>query len=120
MQLSRSMLCLAAAGRAVNAGPGPYSTAFEWIKEIPGLIDAPTAEQRGAMITYPAGYSDADEQFPLLVFGHGASVSGKGSASGYRQLFDTVASYGFIIVAPLDCASGDFTHDMLATSDACR
>ena len=112
------MLSLAAAGRAFGAGP--LSTAWEWIPEIPGLIDAPTEEQRGAMITYPAGYNDTKDNFPLLVFGHGATVKGKGSATGYRQLFDTVASYGFIIVAPLDCAFGDFTHDMLATSDACR
>jgi hypothetical protein len=115
MVVGRSMLSLATAGSALAAGP--YETAWEWIAKIPGLT---AAGPKGAMITYPADYSGANETYPLLIFGHGASVSGKGSASGYRQLFDTVAAYGFIIVAPLNCAFCDFTHDMLATSDACR
>ena len=39
---------------------------------------------------------------------------------GTHTLFHTVASYGFVVVAPCGCAQCDFTHDMLTTADACR
>jgi len=99
---------------------GPYKIARDLIKEIPGLKDAPTADQRGGIITYPRDYKDANETFPFLVFGHGAAHSGVLIGDAYHTLLNTVASYGFIVVAPLDCAFGDFTHDMLQTVTACN
>jgi hypothetical protein len=92
------------------------------IPYIPGLTDAATADQQGAIITYPSGYKNrTNETYPLLFFGHGAFVTGKTLiGDGYHTLFTTVASYGFIVVAPLGCKFCNFEHDMLATATACK
>ena len=70
------------------------------------------------IITYPTS-NTTDAAFPVLVFGHGAAVSGHALiGDGYHTLLTTVASYGFIVLAPLDNAFGDFMPDMLGTADA--
>jgi len=96
---------------------GPFATDRDMIP-APWLKAAPTPDQKQVIITYPSG-SDAGNTYPLLVFGHGALVSGPALVGdGYHTLLNTVASYGFIVAAPLDNAFGDFTPDMLGTYDA--
>lgn len=89
--------------------------------KAPWLKHAPTPDQKQIIITYPINQANANETYPVIIFGHGALVSGPALiGDGYHTLLNTVASYGFIVVAPLDNAFGDFTSDMLATHDACR
>jgi hypothetical protein len=96
---------------------GPYTTARDMIK-APWLKNL-DQKQDQVILTYPEDTSKGP--YPVLIFGHGAVVSGPALVGdGYHTLLNTVASYGFIVAAPLDCQFCDFTRDMLATYDACR
>lgn len=67
-----------------------------------------------AKIVYPKGA--AGEKFPVIVYGHGALSTVTGI---FTKQFKTIASYGFIVVAPNSCPTAcDFRNDMIATLEA--
>ena len=45
-----------------------------------------------------------DETFPVIAFGHGWGVDGPYVGPSYSQLLTTIASFGFIIIAPESCS----------------
>jgi len=66
------------------------------------------------VIVYPKGA--AGETFPVIVYGHGALSTVTGL---FAKQFKTIASYGFIVVAPNSCPLVcDFRKDMIATLEA--
>jgi len=45
-----------------------------------------------------------DETFPVIAFGHGWGVDGPYVGPSYSKLLTTIASFGFIIIAPESCS----------------
>lgn len=107
------LLAAAAAG-----WPGPYNVSDGVIAQVPGLTQpAPHA----ADVVYATGA--AAGTLPLLVFGHGYGSGGSLLAPRYHTLLHSVASFGFVVVAPQSCPTqgcGSYYKDMLATIAACR
>jgi dienelactone hydrolase len=65
------------------------------------------------VIVYPKG--PAGEKFPVIVYGHGMLST---VTKLFEKQFKTIASYGFIVVAPNSCpVACDFRKDMMATLD---
>lgn len=68
-------------------------------------------------------YAPEGKQFPLLSFAHGTFSGGTRLITDYVKLLQTVASYGFIIIAPESCPSKEcfsgYSADQLAALAAC-
>jgi len=101
---------------------GPYKANFGKIDKVPGLTKG---RPYSAAIVWPTPQSK-DEKFPVLSFAHGTLVGSvyPESAVAYKQVFEAVASFGFIIVAPdscpaVECFSG-FSHDQIAALKAVK
>lgn len=54
-------------------------------------------------VTYPTGTAAAGRSFPLVSYTHGLGDKG---ASSYPRLFSDLASWGYVIAAPLSCKDG--------------
>lgn len=59
---------------------------------------------RHMVVHYPSNGTSTD-RFPLIVYAHGASAGGLIMA-GYNVHFSSLASYGFVIIAPDSCMLG--------------
>jgi len=55
-------------------------------------------------VVYPVG--EANQTFPLIVYAHGFGAT---AYEHYHSLFDTMASWGYVIVAPKTCRYGCLT-----------
>jgi hypothetical protein len=99
---------------------GPYAVKTDTITRIPGLSKGgPYA----AYIVYAEPQSDG-EKFPFISFAHGTTSGGAKLLSEYAVDLETVASYGFIIVAAescpeIECFSG-YCADQQQTIRACK
>jgi len=107
---------------SVNASLGPYSVKHGKILNIPGLS---FGKPHSGVIFYPEA-KDPSEKFPFLSFAHGTFVGGTlpPVATSYLVDLETVASHGFIIVAPESCPKTEcftaYSKDQLATIAACK
>lgn len=61
-----------------------------------------------ALVVYPKKMDDQNntETFPLLVFAHGFMAGGSSLYSITKGLLDGLASFGFVVAAPLSCNVG--------------
>ena len=106
--------CLLAA--LATAGPvsqqGPFQTASAQFT-VGGLVGGGSQD---AFIYYPRASSGSSRQPPYNVvsFGHGATSGGAKMDPSYHPLLTTLASYGFVVIAPLSCPDG-FCPSKLAT-----
>lgn len=70
-----------------------------------------------AILTYPTASQAGG--YPLITFGHGTGVA----PASYQSLIDTVASYGFVVVAVGSCPFGSCQNgwkDVLHAIDVCK
>ena len=76
-----------------------------------------------AVFWYPES-SATKPTFPFISFAHGYDCGEKNVEPDYKQLMATVASYGFIIAAPMSCCNGkwcpDFYKDVIQTIKTCE
>lgn len=99
---------------------GPYSVKTGTISKIPGLsLGGPYS----AYIIY-AEPKTGGEKFPFISFAHGTTAGGAKTLTDYAQDLETVASYGFVIVAAescptIECFSG-YCKDQQQTIRACK
>ena len=75
-------------------------------RQIPADIFYP-ADSRASGVPVAAGNST----FPVVVFGHGFSLSG----SSYSRLADSLVSYGYVVVLPATETAVSYTHLTLPT-----
>lgn len=54
------------------------------------------------MLFYPRT-TNADEKYPMVVFAHGKACGGDHLIHYYTDINSDLASWGFIVVAPLSC-----------------
>jgi hypothetical protein len=101
---------------------GKYKPNFGKINKLPGLtMGAPYS----AAIVWPTPQNE-NEQFPVLSFAHGTLVGSvyPESATAYKHVFEAVASFGFIIVAPDSCPAIEcfsaYSKDQLAALKAVK
>ena len=66
-------------------------------------------------VVYPKEASNRKE-FPLIVYAHGFTDSGYAT---YTQLFEDMASWGYVIAAPLSCRDGCFNCKSLPGDPPC-
>jgi hypothetical protein len=101
---------------------GKYQTNFGKIYKLPGLT---MGGPYSAAIVWPTPQNE-DEKFPVLSFAHGTLVGSvyPESATAYKRVFEAVASFGFIIVAPDSCPAVEcfsaYSKDQLAALKAVK
>jgi len=86
---------------AVDAALGPYEPArkFYDVENLDG-------SKSGQIDVYYPSNAKEGEKFPLISYAHGAAGGGKLDILGYYQLFNDIASYGFVVAAPNACNIG--------------
>lgn len=96
--------------RAVAELPpaGPYQAAQVTVTDE-GLEPGSGQRTRDYQITYPQGAA-AGQRFPLIVYAHGFLDGGTLEKWTYGRHFLDLASYGFVVAAPLSCALGCGVH----------
>lgn len=97
--------------RALRFHAGNYSVSFETFVDH-GLEPLSTVLSRTFEVFTPVNGTDS-QQFPLLVFAHGAAGGGV-TMEIYREHLRDVASFGFIVIAPSSCfmgCSGSYVPD---------
>jgi len=101
---------------------GTYKVNFGKTDKVPGLT---MGKPYSAAIVWPTPQNE-DEKFPVLSFAHGTLVGSvyPESATAYKQVFEAVASFGFIIVAPDSCPAVEcfsrYSKDQLAALKAVK
>jgi dienelactone hydrolase len=96
--LATTLLATAAALPAGFEVPaGPYKTNFS-------TFDCADLDftNRKIDVVYPLS-QNADEKFPVISYAHGFSDT---AYTSYTQQFDYLASWGYVVVAPLSCKYG--------------
>ena len=78
---------------------GPYKTARKVVKV--DILD-PTDDE--VVLTFPSNASSLDK-FPLVAYAQGL-LGGDIDILGYAELFDQMASHGFVIAAHKSCNTG--------------
>jgi len=101
MKVCAAVLGFAVLATANQPGKGPYTPARKFYS-VPTL-DASVGT--GEMHVYYPSNGKPGENFPLISYAHGAAGGGV-DLLGYTRLFNDIASFGFIIVAPNTCFSG--------------
>jgi len=69
--------------------------------------DVPTLHESDprAVVVYPVG-NFQNRSLPTIYYAHGAGGGGVITYVGYKALFDGLASFGFIVIAPRSCSLG--------------
>eukprot|EP01084_Bolivina_argentea_P241549 405471_1 len=102
-----------------DQGFGPYKPLMTEIK----IGDLSQGCSQSAILWYPES-SVKQPTFPFISFAHGYDCGGSQLEPDYKQLLATVASYGFIIAAPMSCCNGhwcpDFYKDVVTTIKTCK
>eukprot|EP00930_Biecheleria_cincta_P099163 TRINITY_DN90806_c0_g1_i1.p1 TRINITY_DN90806_c0_g1~~TRINITY_DN90806_c0_g1_i1.p1 ORF type:complete len:315 (-),score=30.94 TRINITY_DN90806_c0_g1_i1:119-1063(-) len=96
---------------ASRAHLGNYNVSFESFLDH-GLEPLSTVSTRTFEVFSPANGTES-QQFPLLVFAHGAAGGGM-DMEIYREHLKDVASFGFVVIAPSSCfmgCSGSYVAD---------
>ena len=133
-------------GPHTAAAVGPYAVSSGRIAYVPGLIEGepysaeifyPTAaldvaaNASSASVAHSQGTALAGEKanstlpgaslWPITVFAHG---TGGGYLTTYQTNMKTLASYGFIVLAPMSCplkeCYSSYSYDQLATAVSAR
>ena len=99
--LSLGLLLLLPSATALPPKVGPYVVSRKTY-EVP-ILDKSDAK---ALIYYPSGNDTAESRFPLISYLHGLAGGGGLDIEGYAVLFAQMASYGFVVAAPLSCNDG--------------
>mmetsp|Transcript_13893 Transcript_13893/g.23027 ORF Transcript_13893/g.23027 Transcript_13893/m.23027 type:complete len:323 (-) Transcript_13893:375-1343(-) len=97
--LSFSLLLLGCGTVSAQPSMGPYETTQAMYD-----VEALDETNRTAWVWSPVA-SNTDESFPLIIYLHGF-LGGNTAILGYSALFQQLASYGFIVAAPLSCIVG--------------
>jgi len=92
-------LLLVASGVATPPTKGPYTTARETNKYSIQGVDS------GKLHVYYPANAKAGEKFPLISYAHGLA-GGSVDLFGYTAMFNQLASWGFVLVAPNTCNLG--------------
>lgn len=96
------LLLLSAA--VTGAVTGPYAPIHQSF-----TYSALDITNRGVDVIYPGGSTAGGEAFPVVSFAHGMNDGGTNLMARYGQpgqLFEEIASYGYIVVAPRSCNDG--------------
>ena len=123
-------------GAHTAAAAGPYPVSSGKIAHVPGLIEG---EPYSAEIFYPTAALDVAAAanassasaanstapraglWPIAVFAHG---TGGGYLTTYQTNMKTLASYGFIVLAPMSCplkeCYSSYSYDQLAMAVSAR
>jgi len=104
------------AGPAPSPSPGPVTGVAHMTITLSGMI---AGGSQDAILTYPNNAEVPNGGYPLITFAHGTDV---GPAS-YQPLIDTVASYGFVVVAVGSCPFGECLNgwkDVWHAIDLCK
>lgn len=100
---------------------GPYK-----VKSDKFTVGTLVAGGQQAAIYYPEADAASGEVFNVLSFGHGFGSGEPLFDPQYSPLLSTLASYGFVVLAPLSCPTSfcdlggatDFSHDILGVLSA--
>ena len=57
-------------------------------------------------VVYPEVASSTNSSFPLISYAHGDAGGGAIDITSYYELFNHIASFGYVIAAPLACDIG--------------
>ena len=99
LKLMMAALCIASVCSHIPGSIGPYPTKYDTV-HVGGYI-AEFGLIQDAIIFYP----DTTEEgpFPIVVLAHGMFNGGEGVRSSYSVTMDSVASFGYIVMAPMSC-----------------
>jgi len=102
-------------GPSPGPAPGPHSLS---VSSMTITLSGMVAGSQNALVTYPTNPSQG-QTFPLISFAHGTDAP----PHVYQSLFNTVASYGFVIVAVEGFARGESLtgwKDVLHAIELCQ
>lgn len=79
---------------------GKYGVMFKAFLDVPGL----DSTNKGVGVWYPVG--PPGQKFPFVAYAHGDTLGGVGLRGDYGDMFNRLASFGYIVAAHAACNDG--------------
>ena len=102
--------------------PDPGFGVYKALKAQVTIGDLTQGGSQDAILWYPES-TVTKPTFPFVAFAHGYGCGGNNLDKDYSQLMATIASHGFIVVAPMSCPDSwcdNYYQDIIITVQTCR